>query len=56
VLKEPHDPRQERVIPLSTSAVRNYLRHETPDGTIPPLAPRFPTYGQTNCYGAILIC
>lgn len=56
VLKEPHDPDDERVIPLSTSAVRNYLGHDDPDGTINSVGTCFPTYGPTNCYGAILIC
>jgi hypothetical protein len=27
-----------------------------PDGTIEPVDEGFPTYGATNCYGAILIC
>lgn len=56
VLKEPHDPGGERVIPLSTSDVRSYLSHDVPDGTIAPISRHYPTYGQTNCYGAILIC
>jgi hypothetical protein len=56
VLKEPHDPDRERVIPLSTADVRNYLLRRPPDGTIEHISKKYPTYGATNCYGAILIC
>lgn len=56
VLKEPHDPGHERVIPLSTADVRNYLDKRPPDGTIKNVSRAYPTHGATNCYGAILIC
>ena len=56
VLKEPHDSGHERVIPLSTADVRNYLSHGSPSATIAPLARAYPTYGPANCYAALLIC
>jgi hypothetical protein len=56
VLKEPHDRNHERVIPLSTADVRGYLARHSPDGTIGHVAASYPTYGATNCYGAVLIC
>ncbi len=56
VLKEPHDDRNHRIIPLSTADVRNDLGARVPDGTIEKVDEEYPTHGATNCYGAVLIC
>jgi len=56
VMKEPHDAKHRRVIPLSTADVRDYLSESSPDGTIAEIDEGYPTHGPTNCYGAVLIC
>jgi hypothetical protein len=56
VLKEPHDSDRNRVLPLSTADVRNYLRTPSPDGSIAAVGEDYPTHGPANCYAALLIC